>query len=177
MTRSNAFSFLDTLTCSRSATHTHTTKSDTQLTRTSERCSTLGPVHVSAVVDQPKCTCITLEHDTHWCHEGDQHQNWRASNPRNAGSVRRARGHQVNETGDFWQSRPEGKIQVFNEAVIQQDEARGGHHRRSGHSQKDDGEHKKSSKVRIITGARVRRFTGSLSRCETSTTHVFGVYR
>ena len=45
---------------------------------------------------------------------------------RNAGSVREARGHQANESGDLWRSRPDGKTQVINEADIEQDEARGG---------------------------------------------------
>ena len=57
---------------------------------------------------------------------------------RNTGDVRGARGHQANELGDLWRSRPHGKTQVTYEADNEQDEARlGGQHRRfsSHHSQ------------------------------------------
>ena len=81
---------------------------------------------------------------------GDQPKNWRATNPstggrrpedrhfRNAGDVRGARGHQANDSGDLWRSRPDGRTQVIYEADNEQDEARGGgQHRRfsSQHSQ------------------------------------------
>ena len=69
---------------------------------------------------------------------GGQPKNWKPTNPRtggrrpedrhfrNAGDVRGACGHQANESGDLWRSRPDGRTQVIYEADNEQDEARGG---------------------------------------------------
>ena len=129
---------------------------------------------------------MAAEHDTtHWCQNGRPTRGLAGDAPRTVTSETLVTCWEHvdtrHESGELQRSRPDCRTQVIYEADNEQDEARGGgQHRRfsSQHSQERfqgmtisdellqmiEKVAEKPNKVRIITTARLQRFTSSLTR-------------